>query len=371
MYVLIPAGNGEVAKILADLSRLLGMIALIIAILILVYQRYLKQLWTAELAKLSGPAILATLLPAQALSPLLSNLYGNSGAIQDVVHAVLGGEGQKPGGQDLCISTNTTIEYVLSSEVPGTYRLSATIEYNFHSSVADDRMTLFMTCDPRLRDIIATGCGKPLYDWWYIPDREMFDESTKGMLQGVEIAARYRDSNGRKFSTELTPVEPRYVPFDEWPEHLAFFRSDVGSIPQQDPRLYMGTLRIYEYDLTLTNFGDLTSEAAIMHSVDGLITRSSSLNSTEDGYCYWQPPYPCFVDKISLDVSGLQPEFGGPYEFHVAPFTFRAWSVPNHWTNAAELQTDLQVRSWMLPGHGFALLWRQRPENYQSGSTAR
>ncbi len=39
------------------------------------------------------------------------------------------------------------------------------------------------------------------------------------------------------------------------------------------------------------------------------------------------------------------------------PFCFRASSVANSWLPAEEL-TSVELRSWLLPGHGVALLWR-------------
>lgn len=41
------------------------------------------------------------------------------------------------------------------------------------------------------------------------------------------------------------------------------------------------------------------------------------------------------------------------------PFTFRSGTEAAQWLRADQLG-DLDVRSWMLPGHGVALLWREQ-----------
>lgn len=342
--------------ILVDLTRLSGSVAILVSIVLVLYERLLHQWWVDELAQLSGPGVLASLLPAHVMGTLLAQLYGDSPANHDVVHGVLGGEGSQPRGQDLSISTNTSVHYELRSQVPGTYELVSTVRFSFRTGLNDSKLIIFATCDPRLRDVIAAGCDRPMFDWWYVPDQEIFAESVAGMLRSAEVGFHYRDMAGEPHEVALAKVEPRYVPFDEWHRYLTFFREATGALPRQNPGHYIGTLRIYECDLA-----DVEDPAHPIECVEGLTTRIVTLQSTDDGYCYWQPPYPCFVDEITFDVAGLGSEDGTRYLFRIAPFVLRAGSVPTSWARAQELPA-VPVRSWVLPGHGFALLWRSLPE---------
>lgn len=353
--LVTPQHPNRVVAIVSDLSRVGGCLAILIAAAMALYYRFLRSVLASELAQISGPAILAALPPGHAIGPLLAKLYGNSPAILDVVHGVLGGEGRHPGGEDLSISTHTTVRYELRSEFPGTYTLVSTVDSNYRTGIDDTKLYIFATCDPRLRDIIAAGSERPIFDWWYVLDAEIFDESVSSMCRQVQVGVRYRDAADDIHVTELTNVEPRYVPFNEWQEHLTFFRGPMGSVAQHDPRQYMGTLRIYEYDLATVEAPEHPIE-----QVEGLTLRSATLQSTDDGHCYWQAPYPCFVDDVSFDVAALGSDNGSTYEFLILPFTFRAGSVPTTWTAPEELPNPLPVRSWVLPGHGFALLWRHR-----------
>ncbi|MGH3979546.1 MAG: hypothetical protein ACRDRZ_11195, partial [Pseudonocardiaceae bacterium] len=72
---------------------------------------------------------------------------------------------------------------------------------------------------------------------------------------------------------------------------------------------------------------------------------------------FWQAPYPCYVERISFDTTGLAVDDDTSWLFRAVPFTFRSAIVTGGWTPAEHLN-DLAVRSWLLPGHGVALLWR-------------
>lgn len=353
--LLVPLGSGRLAALVGEVIRTVGCLALFAALAMVVYQRFLHRLWSEELTRMAGPAIVRTLPPGYALDPLLRHLYGNSAPVQEVVHGVLGGLGRKPGGSDLTISTRTVVEYELRSEVPGTYTLASTVGHTFRSGVDDTKLVIFATCDPRLRDLLALGCDRPIYDWWYITDADIFHHSVDNMFREIEVGIRYRDASDKGHTIGLAKMEPRYVPYEEWREHLTFFREPLGPVAQQDPRNFLGTLRIYEYDLA-----EIEAPEHPIEHVEGFTLRSATLQNTDDGYCYWQPQYPCFVDAISFDVSALDAEDGSGYEFLVVPFAFSARSIPTTWTGPRELPAALSVRSWMLPGHGYALLWRRR-----------
>lgn len=342
-------------RIAGDLARLAGAVAVVGALLVAAYEFWLHRWWVDELAALSGPAVLDAMLPAQVQSAVLRKVYGDTPANHDVVHGVLGGEGIQPDGSDLSISTSTSVHLELRSEVPGTYQQVSTVRNTFRTGIGDSKLIIFATCDPRLRDMIVAACDRPMFDWWYVADQEIFAESVAGLLGSVEVGVRYRSASDALYDVALTKVEPRYVPFDEWHHHLTFFREPMGPVPKQDPHQYIRTLSIYVCDLADVELADHPID-----SVEALTLRSATLQSTDDGYCYWQPPYPCFVEEISFDAADLGSDDGLQYEFRIVPFVLRAGSVPTTWAGAGDLPA-VAVRSWLLPGHGFALLWRRSP----------
>ena len=340
------------SHLIADLAGQLGALLVLVATVLTIYEHLVRRWLVDELVRVASPAIVTGLLPQQAMTILLESVYGSNPANHDVVNGVLGGEGIRPHGADLSVSTRTSVRYELKAQVPGTYELLSTVEYRFRTTIVDHRLVIFATCDPRLRDIIVAGCNRPLFEYWFVRDQELFAESVNGMLNSVYVGIRYRDAAGDQHEVDLSPVRLNYVSFNEWEQLLTFFREPMGLVPYQDPRLYLGTLRIYECDLS-----ELEDEEHPIVSIDGLTLRSSTLQSTDDGYCFWQPPYPCFVEEITFDVVGLVTEGGGTWSFRVVPFMFRAGSVPAGWASAQH-RLGVKVDSWMLPGHGVALLWK-------------
>jgi hypothetical protein len=291
------------------LSALVGAlvaVAVIAALLPVVYRRLVRRRLTDELLRVSGPSIVRALLPQQVMTTFLSEIYGDSEAAHDVVAGVLGGEGVEP-----------------------------------H----------FATCDPLLRDSITLACRLALFESWFVADRSLFDQSVDAMLPSVNIGICYTDLDGGRHDVAPANLQLTEVGFRDWPDFLTFFRGPVGTMPRQNPAQYIGTLRIFECDL-----GELTDVDHAVGSVESLSLRWTSLGRIDDGFCFWQAPYPCYVDRITFDASKLAIN-GMSWVFQVLPFTFRSATATGGWTPPEQLK-DLAVRSWLLPGHGVAFLWK-------------
>jgi hypothetical protein len=336
-------------------------ITIIAVLLVVAYRRVLRHRLADELLRLSGPSIVRALLPQQVMTTFLSYIYGDSDANHDVIVGVLGGEGIEPHGADLTISTHTTVDFELRAVNHKIYELISTVTYSFKKNVADDRFVIFAMCDPLLRDSITLACRLPLFESWFVPDRRLFDQSVDTMLPSVNIGIRYTDLDGGHHDVLPTKVELTEVGYRDWPEYLTFFRGPVGTMPRQNPAQYIGTLRIFECDL-----GELTDLDHAVGSVTGLSLQSITLQRVDDGFCFWQAPYPCYVERISFDAGALALDGASSLLFRVVPFTFRS-TTTSGWTPAAQL-SDLVVRSWLLPGHGVALLWKP-PNDYTSATS--
>ena len=340
------------AVTLAVLIGALGALTIFAASLLVMYRLVLRPHLAAELVLLSGPSVVHALPPRQVMTTFLSKIYGEGAANQAFVAGLLGGEGLEPHGGDLTVSTHTTVTIELRAVDDETHEFVLTVDYSFKENAQDYRFVLFATCDPLLRDSIALACRLPLYEAWFVPDQSLFDTSVSEMLTSVNIRIRYTDRRGKRYEVDPSKVELTEVAYRDWPDFLRFFREPLGMMPRQDPKDYMRTLRIFECDL-----GELTHVDHTVGSIESLSLRSKILGRVNDRFCYWQPPYPCYVESIHFKVADFAVDDDGSWLFRVLPFTFRSGIVTSGWTPAEQLD-DLCVRSWLLPGHGVALLWK-------------
>lgn len=300
------------------------------------------------------------------MTTFLSGIYGDEEANHDVIVGVLGGEGVQQHGADLTISTHTTVDYELRAVDYETYQLISRVTYSFKKNVTDHRFVIFATCDPLLRDSITFACRLPLFESWFVPDKSLFEMSVDAMLPSVHIGIHYTDLDGNRHVVAEGRIELTEVSYRDWPEYLTFFREPLRTMPRQNPARFMGTLRIFECDL-----GELTDADHAVGSVESLSLRSTTLQRVDDGSCFWQAPYPCYVERISFDAAALAVNGGPSWLFRVVPFTFRSTIATAGWTPAERLK-DLAVSSWLLPGHGVSLLWKPsklwKPSNDHTNS---
>ena len=318
------------------------------------YELFVHPRLVAEMARISGPRIVDALLPQQVMESFLHSIYGDNEANRDVVTGVLGGEGLRPHGGDLTISTHTGVTFELSAVDHEIYHLTTAATYSFKKNVPVDRFIIFATCSALLRDSISAGCELPLFETWFVPDSSLFESSVEDMLPSVRISIDYLDGEGRHRVAESGMVELREVKYQQWADYLTFFRTDLGPLPRQNTLDYLSDLRIFECDLS-----DIAGDDHTVSAIERLSLRATALQRIDDGYCYWQASYPSYVERISMSAKGLDVEGGDAFEFRVVPFTFRSNTASARWLKADEL-SDLDVRSWLLPGHGVALLWRRR-----------
>ncbi len=337
---------------LAALGAAILAVALAAVLLAIAYRWGLRRRLLDELVRLSGPSIVRALLPQQVMTTFLSTIYGEGDANHDVVAGILGGEGAQPHGADLTISTHTTVDYELRAVDSDIYELISTVTYSFKENVTDHRFAIFAMCDLLLRDSITLACRLPLFESWFVADRSLFEQSVDAMLTSVHIGIRYTDLDGVHHDVPLSKIGLMEVGYRDWPEYLTFFREPLGTMPRQNPTQYMGTLRIFECDL-----GELADIDHAVGSVKNLSLRSTTLQRIDDGFCFWQAPYPCYLDRIGFDTTAMDLNGEGSWLFRIVPFTFRSANATGGWTPGDRL-ADLAVRSWLLPGHGVALLWR-------------
>jgi hypothetical protein len=235
--------------------------------------------------------VLSALPPARALEAVLSSVYGRSAYNREVVTSLLGGEGRQPDGSDLTISEHTDVEYQLNRVDEDSYQLVMQVGYSFKTRVPADKFVIFATSDATLRESIVLGCRQPLFELWFLDD-PLFHESVDGMLPSVRIGLRFADEHGRQH--EIVDLHPDLaeVRVGRWEEYLTFFREPLGALPRLRPEDYMSSLRVFEIDLR-----KVVDPGVHVTSIQRLSLRSMTLQPVEDGFCYWQAPYPCFVRR--------------------------------------------------------------------------
>ncbi|WP_258948873.1 hypothetical protein [Lentzea californiensis] len=316
------------------------------------YELFLHHRLVAALGRIASPGMMEHLLPSEVLKAFLSSIYGSNEANQDVVSGLLGGEGLRPHGGDLTISTNTTVKIELQGIDSKSYHLITTQSYQFRHQIPVDRFVIFATSSVLLRDTINAACRYPLFELFFIPDQSLFLDSVDDLQHATKIAIDYIDHEGLRRSAEPSQIPPIEVRFDQWSHYLTFFQKAMGPLPKLSPHDHLGDLRIFECDLSGI------ADDHVVRAICGLTINARMLQRTNDGFCYWQPPYPSYVERIGFDATGLAVDHALEQEFSIMPFTFRSNTLPAQWLSAEQLQ-DLYVRSWVLPGHGVALLWRE------------
>ncbi|HVV12750.1 hypothetical protein [Amycolatopsis sp.] len=316
------------------------------------YELLVRRWLAAELTRIAGPRIVEALLPQQVMETFLESIYGANEANRDVITGVLGGEGRRPLGGDLTISTHTGVHIDLRAIDHDFYHFTLAVTYSFKKNVQVDRFIIFATCDALLRDSISSGCQLPLFELWFVPDSALFQESVEGMLPTVRLGIEYVDDNGDHHIAESSKLRLTEVKLRNWADYLSFFREDMGALPRQSTRDHLSDLRIFECDLSA-----IADDGHSVSAIERLSVRASALQRIDDGICYWQAPYPCYVDRITFAVKELDIDGADSFQFNIAPFTFRSNTATTRWLRPEELP-DLNVQSWLLPGHGVALLWR-------------
>jgi hypothetical protein len=318
----------------------------LIALLLVAYEKFLRRRLATEVAKIAAPSIIGAMPPQQVMESFLGSIYGANEANRDVIAGVLGG--------NLIVSAHTEVQLHLTAMTQDVYRFTLTTTYRFRQNVAADRFVVFVTCDTRLRDSITYLCDFPLFDLWFVPDQEFFLDSVNSLTTSAEVGMDYLDRDGGMHSTSFRDLPLTEVRYQEWSRYLPLFREAVGPFQRQHTHDYLGSLRIFDCALT-----EMTQER--IRSIQRLSVRQSMLQKVDEPYCYWQPPYPCYVEQVDIDVSDFGFTDSEQWQFSVMPFSFRAASVATTWLRAAEL-TSIDLRSWLLPGHGVVVVWRPAGE---------
>jgi hypothetical protein len=337
----VPSGGGLGLRLLTVAVQCLATLALLAAAAGFLLHPIRRRL-ADELTGVAGPAIVHALPPRVVLDALLKRVYGlHTGSYEPIITGILGGAGHSVGGADIAISTRATVHYQLRALDEGRVAARGSWTYRFPSAPKQDRFAIFCTCDRDIWNLILPNRKLPLFESLLIPDVDTFEEFIPKLRESLRVGLGYRDDAGR-----LHEVAPRSVDVEPV-KHSGF--ADLVQLPRSvDPQ----NLHILQFDLW-----DIPDDDHVVTSIESLAIEADFLSSLDEGYLTYAVPYPSFVERVSFDVSGLA--VGSPrLAFKVLPFTPRATGAStDEWSTGTHLR-EVVLNSWLLPGHGVALLWR-------------
>lgn len=354
--VLVLLSDRAVVTVIGAVALVFGSLAVVSSTVAAIARRELRR-HSRTVSDTAARRMIELLPPRQVAELLLDRVYGPSDANGDVVTALLGGEGLSVDGSDLTISDYTEIDYRLSRVDRQHYRLVLEQRYEFRHRVPTNRFVIFATSDPILRDTIVSGCRLPLFELWFVqddPHDALFEESVEAIRATVMLGMQYYDDAGvdRKVSLRHPEDHLREVKLQDWGRYLTFFRTDLVGQPTTDRRRYMGKLRIFEVDLHV-----LAEPHTTVTEIRSLTVRSTTLQLFDNRFCFWQPPFPCFVRRMQFDVSTLPLEGEPELLYRLKPFSLGTRDSPLGWSSAEDVK-ELPMDGWALPGHGVTLMWR-------------
>jgi hypothetical protein len=360
LLVLALAPPGRATWVFGFALVLFGALALVTAIIAGTVRRELRR-HAAFVNEAVERGVIEVFPPGRIAHRLLERIYGESPFNREVATALLGGDGHALDGGDLTISEHTEIDFRLDSVDDRNYQLVLEQRYSFRNRIPTSTFVIFATSAPRLRDSIISGCRLPLFELWFVredPDAPRFEDSVEAMRESVRVGMQFADVRGQVHDVEARHPggHLREVKIRDWGRYLDFFRKDgaADATAVLDRVDFMDSLRIFVMELPA-----LVGDGALVETILRLTVRSTTLQLVSDGFCYWQAPYPCFVESMRFDTTKLLVGDSHDVFFHAMPFAIKSSDSLATWTSGANA-TDLPLRSWMLPGHGVALMWRPK-----------
>jgi hypothetical protein len=268
----------------------------------------------------------------------------------------MGGAGAKPDASDLTISVDTRILLEFENTVNvDEYKLTNTTEYTFIRPPKNGRFAIFAISTPELKESIVLSCDLPLFDYWYFFSAEQMQRSIATLLDSVKLSVVYEDSAGNRH-TSTKNVRLSEVPESEWSDYLAIFRNIVGPLRKRRPEEYRDSMKIFYCDLRSA----VANEQYSLDEINGLKLVYSTLQNKSDSYCFWTAAYPSLVKRVEFKADAFSPDDSERHwEFRIVPFSPSGSEYRNEWLRHHELR-PLELNTWMLPGHGIVLMWRDR-----------
>lgn len=326
--------------VLAMAAAVLLASAVLVLALYLARRRLVDTLRRA-LTDIAGPALIRSMSPGVVLGELLPRVYGEDTGHDDVLVGVLGGPGRDSEGRDTAVSRSTTAHFRLRAINATTYEREVSWTHRFSGVHNSHKLVIFATDDRAIWGLIPSRRVFPLFESFFFEDEDNLEDFVQTLGDTVELGVSYTDVARRLHRVEPRTLRGEGVPLRQYDQFIR--------LPDEIDRR---RLHIEKFDLW-----DLADDDHVVESIESLTIRTSSCSPLDDGFIIWSPPHPSFVREITFDVGDLS-HAGQKLVYRVVPFTMKVSATSiQPW---AEISDRIVVRleSWMLPGHGVALLWR-------------
>jgi hypothetical protein len=290
----------------------------------------------------TGPTIVRNMPPRAALEATLGPVWGDSGALQEMLTAILGGAGRHPAGYDTAVSRETTAHFRLESVDAMTCLNEFTWTYDLSSVHDNHKFVIFATDDQSTAGLIARERVFPLYELWLLRE-DILDDFVPGIGSRTRMGITYRDIDGAVHKVPLTALRGNEVAFKDYGSYVRF----PGPVGRD-------SVQIVEF-----NLHDLADPEHVVEAIETLTLQITYTTPRQLGYITWSPPHPCFVSKITFDVEELAFD-GEKLVYLLLPSFIKAAGLPSNrgWEKMSSGRIELGINAWMLPAHGVTLLWR-------------
>jgi hypothetical protein len=302
----------------------------------------LKAALRGLMVDVSGPTIVRNMPPRAALEAALEPVWGDSGALQEMLTAILGGAGRHVAGFDTAVSRDTTAHFRLEALDAATCINELTWTYDLSSVHDNHKFVIFATDDQATAGLIARERVYPLYELWLLRE-DILDDFILRLRSRTRIGITYRDIDGSVHQVPLTRLGGHEIAFKDFGSYVRF----PGPVGRD-------SVQIVEF-----NLHDLADPEHIVDAIETLTLQIAYPTPRDLGYVTWSPPHPCFVSKITFDVADLA--FGDETVVYLLlPSVIKAAGLPSNrgWEKVPSGRIELAINAWMLPAHGVTLLWR-------------
>jgi hypothetical protein len=342
---LVPTGGSSFLAVLRIGVAILGPVAAL-AVAGWTLRDWVSERVSGVLRNLANETIIMSLPPRVVLTTLLRRIYGRTPSHEGVVAGILGGAGLDVHGRDIATSRRTVVEVRLTPIDDKTHELLMHWTHRLSGVLASYKFVVFATCDPEMWNALPSARKVPLYESWFVQGEDFLESFVPQQEQALKLGISYRDVDGNLHRVPPRGLECSQPYVRDWPDYV---RLPAG--------VESNHVRILEFDL-----GQLVDDEHIVGAIETLSLVAATHEPTADRFLSWTPPYPCFVERIQFEVGDLRLD-GEPPLFKIVPFTMErpGPTFTHEWVPAEELR-DLVLESWLLPGHGFALLWRPGSE---------
>lgn len=330
---------------LAYIVAVLSGVALLLAALVQWARTRIEHLLADRLLDLASPSLIRSMPPRTVLARLLPWIYGDSTDHEDVLTGVLGGPGRDIDGGDTAVSRNTTAHFRIWTVSDGVCASEAEWTHELTGVRRNHKFVVFATHDEEIGTMVARERRFPLFESYRVLDEDELDDFIRRIREQIRLGITYSDTTGRSRRVAPRTLDGEIVPLRQFDHYVAL----PAKVDPQD-------LCIVQFDLW-----DLVDDDHVASTIDSITVHAIGTPGADLGWYSWSVPHPCFVRTIRFDVAELHPA-DGRYEYLAVTFALRHVPINlRRWTTVDDC-LELDLNSWMLPGHGVTLLWRSTAE---------